>query len=209
MSSRRTSFTVAAGVAGALALVPTLATAHDNHQGQGNGPEGAPGQMKKPLSLDVKGALAGGGTFEGTISNLVFAYTAGQLRLSGTLEGMASGSGRNTRVQQAFSDVAATLTEDSHASSSGMARMNLQQDVCDILFLDLGPIFLDLLGLQVNLSRIILDINAIPGPGNLLGNLLCAIVGLLDPRSGLNLGGILGRILNNLLGALNSVLGGL
>ena len=51
---------------------------------------------------------------------------------------------------------------------------------CQILFLDVGPIFLDLLGLQVDLSRIVLDITAVAGAGNLLGNLLCALVGILD-----------------------------
>lgn len=52
---------------------------------------------------------------------------------------------------------------------------------CPILFLELGPLFLDLLGLQVSLSQITLDITAVAGPGNLLGNLLCAVAGLLDP----------------------------
>lgn len=52
---------------------------------------------------------------------------------------------------------------------------------CPILFLELGPLFLDLLGLQVSLSKITLDITAVAGEGNLLGNLLCAIAGLLDP----------------------------
>ena len=47
--------------------------------------------------------------------------------------------------------------------------------------MDIGPIFLDLLGLEVDLSRIVLEITAVQGPGNLLGNLLCALVGLLDP----------------------------
>jgi hypothetical protein len=51
---------------------------------------------------------------------------------------------------------------------------------CDILFLNLGPLHLDLLGLTVDLSEVTLDINAVPGAGNLLGNLLCALTGLLD-----------------------------
>jgi hypothetical protein len=56
---------------------------------------------------------------------------------------------------------------------------------CDILHLDLGPLSLDILGLQVDLSRIILDITAEAGAGNLLGNLLCAVAGLLDNPFGL------------------------
>ncbi|MDZ5619296.1 hypothetical protein [Nocardioides bizhenqiangii] len=51
---------------------------------------------------------------------------------------------------------------------------------CQILNLVLGPLDLNLLGLEVHLNRIVLNIVATPGPGNLLGNLLCAIAGLLD-----------------------------
>jgi hypothetical protein len=57
---------------------------------------------------------------------------------------------------------------------------------CQILHLEVGPIDLDLLGLQVHLDQIVLDITAQSGPGNLLGNLLCAIAGLLDGNAPLN-----------------------
>jgi hypothetical protein len=70
---------------------------------------------------------------------------------------------------------------------------------CEILSLVLGPLNLDLLGLQVRLNQVVLDIEAEPGPGNLLGNLLCAVAGLLDqggPLSGL------ANLLNQILGAL-------
>jgi hypothetical protein len=53
---------------------------------------------------------------------------------------------------------------------------------CQVLNLALGPINLDLLGLVVRTNRINLRIDAVPGAGNLLGNLLCAITGLLDPQ---------------------------
>ena len=67
------------------------------------------------------------------------------------------------------------------------------QATCDILHLELGPLDLDLLGLVVHLNQIVLDIDAQSGPGNLLGNLLCAIVGLLDSPSGL------AQLLNDIL----------
>jgi hypothetical protein len=51
---------------------------------------------------------------------------------------------------------------------------------CEILHLELGPLDLDLLGLEVHLDQVVLDITAQSGPGNLLGNLLCAVAGLLD-----------------------------
>jgi hypothetical protein len=72
---------------------------------------------------------------------------------------------------------------------------------CDILNLVLGPLDLDLLGLQVHLDRIVLNIVAQSGAGNLLGNLLCAVAGLLDG----GLAGQLGRLtdlLNRILGLL-------
>jgi len=51
---------------------------------------------------------------------------------------------------------------------------------CPILDLHLGPIDLNLLGLRVQTSEICLDVHAEPGPGNLLGNLLCDITNLLN-----------------------------
>ena len=77
---------------------------------------------------------------------------------------------------------------------------------CPILHLELGPLDLDLLGLQVHLDRVVLDITAVPGPGNLLGNLLCAVAGLLD---GVDLGGVLGNLLQNLIDAVIRLLEGL
>lgn len=63
---------------------------------------------------------------------------------------------------------------------------------CPILNLALGPINLNLLGLQVTTSPICLNVTGQPGPGNLLGNLLCAIAGLLD--RGVPLNTILARL---------------
>jgi hypothetical protein len=73
---------------------------------------------------------------------------------------------------------------------------------CRILHLDLGPIFLDLLGLQVSLNEVILDVTAVSGPGNLLGNLLCAVAHLLDGTPNLT-------ALDQLLARINAILGAL
>jgi hypothetical protein len=51
---------------------------------------------------------------------------------------------------------------------------------CHILDLTLGPLHLDLLGLVVDLNQVHLTITAQQGPGNLLGNLLCAVANLLN-----------------------------
>lgn len=77
--------------------------------------------------------------------------------------------------------------------------LNQTTGTCDILNLVLGPLDLDLLGLQVHLDQIVLDIVAESGAGNLLGNLLCAVAGLLDDGGALS---GLTDLLNQILGAL-------
>ena len=59
---------------------------------------------------------------------------------------------------------------------------------------------LNLLGLVVTLNQVHLNITAVAGPGNLLGNLLCAIAHLLD--GGAPDLGVLSTLLNRVLLAL-------
>jgi hypothetical protein len=54
---------------------------------------------------------------------------------------------------------------------------------CPIVHLVLGPLNLNLLGLKVHLNQLVLDVTAQSGPGNLLGNLLCSVAGLLNGPS--------------------------
>lgn len=72
---------------------------------------------------------------------------------------------------------------------------------CQILDLVLGPLDLDLLGLVVHLDRVHLNITAESGPGNLLGNLLCAVAGLLNGPVDL---GLLTNLLNAILALINA-----
>ena len=69
-----------------------------------------------------------------------------------------------------------------------------------------GPLDLNLLGLTVHLNEVVLDITAVPGAGNLLGNLLCAVANLLNGLSidllGTALTNVLTQLLNNILAAL-------
>jgi hypothetical protein len=72
---------------------------------------------------------------------------------------------------------------------------------CQILHLVLGPLNLNLLGLHVHLNRVVLDITAQSGNGNLLGNLLCSVANLLNGNS------LLQQQLTGLLNLLNGILG--
>ena len=69
---------------------------------------------------------------------------------------------------------------------------------CDILNLVLGPIDLNLLGLRVATNEVRLLVEAVPGAGNLLGNLLCAVTNLLNPSANTPLSQLV-QVLNALL----------
>ena len=71
------------------------------------------------------------------------------------------------------------------------------------MHLVLAPLNLNLLGLKVHLDKVLLNIVAVSGAGNLLGNLLCAVAGLLDG------GGALSSLLTKLNQILNQLLMGL
>ena len=53
---------------------------------------------------------------------------------------------------------------------------------------------------MVHLDQVHLNITAQSGPGNLLGNLLCGVAGLLDNGAS---GNAIANLLNRLLGLLN------
>jgi hypothetical protein len=149
-------------LAGVSAVMILLAAATGGAQ---QAPERAP--LGPPVS--VSGETENGGTFDGVIRGGQVTVQDGEAVLSGVLQGTVTNpDGSTERVSQQFSGVPLAVFNGGDAES------------CQILFLDVGPIFLDLLGLQVDLSPIQLDVTAVPGPGNLLGNLLCGLVGILD-----------------------------
>jgi hypothetical protein len=99
-----------------------------------------------------------------------FAVQNGQLV---ALAALRDATGRVLATAAVPVDLAQTGVSSAYSSA--------QQRTCRILHLVLGPLDLNLLGLRIQLNRVVLDITAERGPGNLLGNLLCAIAGLLDP----------------------------
>ena len=133
------------------------------------------------VTVPVTGETAAGDTFEGTYAISGFDVKNGSLVAVGTLSGTLTDA--VTGVEQTVSNVRVTFP----VTASG---------TCDILHLELGPLDLNLLGLVVHLDKIVLDIDAQSGPGNLLGNLLCAVAGLLDNGGALtNIASLLNQIL--------------
>jgi len=76
------------------------------------------------------------------------------------------------------------------------ATPNAANPTCPILNLHLGPIDLDVLGLEVATSEICLNVTAQSGTGNLLGNLLCDVANLLN--NGTPLSSVLTSLTNGL-----------
>ena len=162
----RSALTVFALFLGLVTALPSLA--------QGN-------NTTPSLNIPVVGS-GPGSTFTGNLAITRFVQTAtGGVAAVGTLTGLLT----NTATG-AVTSVVQNVT----------APAQVTQAACDILNLVLGPLHLDLLGLVVDLNQVVLNITAQPGPGNLLGNLLCSVTGLLDSPGGL------ARVLNQILGLL-------
>jgi hypothetical protein len=165
--------------------------------------------------VPVAGSLIGGGTFAGTMSvtHIDYDETTRKFLIDGVLNGTATTPAGAVQVVNAkFEDGASRLGRASattaSATSPSMVHMaSSSAATCDILFLDLGPLNLDLLGLTLDLAEVILDLNAVTGSGNLLGNLLCAVTGLLDGVGFLASIGQLLDSINNILDGLSGLLG--
>ena len=163
-----------------------------------------PGRAALLTDVPVTGALSDGGTFVGTFTAKRIDYDEAtkSLVMTGILTGTATtAAGQVSTVTQQFT-APFTLTHSSSAATAGIYQHTQATGTCGILFLDLGPLHLDLLGLTVDLNEVVLAVNAVSGAGNLLGNLLCAVVNLLD------VGALIGTI-QNLLNVINNVLAGL
>ncbi|MCU7727467.1 hypothetical protein ODJ79_27355 [Actinoplanes sp. KI2] len=138
------------------------------------------------LATPITGT-ADNGSFAGTFTPTAFSSRNGNLLATGVLTGTvrdSSGAAIGTVTQTVSMPVAVAAA------------------TCQVLNLVLGPLHLDLLGLVVDLNQVHLVITAVQAPGNLLGNLLCAITHLLD---GTPTAGGLAALLNAIL----ALLGGL
>jgi hypothetical protein len=142
----------------------------------GAGPAAA---QTKPFTKTVKltGTAKNGKKFNGTYTIQRFTHRGSKLYAVGTVKGRLKGR----RVTKHNVRIPATLQRHDGAVTS--QAPNPTPGACQILDLVLQPIDLNLLGLHVATSRIEALIEAVPGAGALLGNLLCAITGILDPQA--------------------------
>ena len=132
----------------------------------------------RPLStiasaLPVTGeALAGDGEFRGRYRIRQFGVDNGNLVAVGVLTGVLTRGDDQQTIRRSGVVMPVDI--------SPVGALVAQVTSCRILTLTLGPLDLNLLGLRVQLNQINLRITGQRGPGNLLGNLLCSLAGLLD-----------------------------
>jgi hypothetical protein len=139
----------------------------------------------------VTGTSADGTSFDGALTNVRFRAQRGQMFVSGVLTGT---------VRDATGAETGSVNQRISTPVGGQAGSFLAvAQSCQILDLVLGPLDLNLLGLVVHLDTVHLNITAESGPGNLLGNLLCAVVNLLNGPAPAQL---VARILNAIIALL-------
>jgi hypothetical protein len=161
MKSRTATITRLA-LALALALLPVTAAFA---QTQARPPP--TGGITVPISGTLGAAGATPGTLTGTFTVQRFAQQNGNLVAVGTLVGTFTDA--TTQAARTVVSQVALPVDPAQTTAT-----------CPILHLVLGPLDLNLLGLTVHLNQVVLDITAVSGPGNLLGNLLCAVANLLN-----------------------------
>jgi hypothetical protein len=127
------------------------------------------GTMTSSVSGTFTDAAGATGTLTGTFTPTRFAVQNGQVVATGILHMVPAGA------PVTLEDTQVTLpVQLPGANDVGTLAL------CPVLHLVLGPLDLNLLGVLVHLNTVVLDITAQSGPGNLLGNLLCAITNLLN-----------------------------
>jgi hypothetical protein len=196
---------ISASLLGASA-VATPASAATDASHQSPAAAGVAAAQNAGLVQDVKPVdVTGTPQFAGQFTLQRFKSQQGVLYAVGRLEGMLGQRFVSKRVSWPVTDAAAN---DTAGGPQGFAAPQVvpTPNACSILTLALGPLDLNLLGLRVALDPVNLLIEAIPDPGNLLGNLLCAVAGLLDGGLG---GGPLAGLLTSITNLLNAILAGL
>lgn len=177
-----------------------------------------PAAVRQP----VIGSFQGGGSFVGTVTINRFERTAtNQIVAVGFVTGVLSrglrvlgtGTAGEVRWPVAVRSGGQLLNIHGTAKRNGITRVAwspqartgrytlVQATSCTVLDVALGPINVDLLGLQVALSAVTLNLSGTQGTP--LGDLVCSVSDLLGNVAGLV------NVLNGILGLLTGLLGGL
>jgi hypothetical protein len=190
---------IAVAVGASLFLIAPQAQAAPSHTStsQTRGSAVSAASLSAPVTGSFTDASGGQGVFSGTFTPTKFTAPNNKVTATGTLTGTLTDS------------TGAVLGTVTKTVSSPLATGNSTDAVpavsCQILDLRIAPIDLNLLGLVVHTDTIHLNITAQSGPGNLLGNLLCAVAGLLNGGGLAGLGATLAGLLNQIIAILNGL----
>jgi hypothetical protein len=174
------------------------------------------------LTLPTVGRFAKGGEFTGAVSINRFEQRGNQIVAIGFVSGVLSRGGRRLGTA-VVGEVAwpVSVMSGGQLLASGQARGTgrptqiawspgvgsafrlrpVQAESCQVIDVALGPINVDVLGLQVALSPVMFNLVGVTGTA--LGDLVCEVSDLLG-----NVAAVVG-VLNNLLSLLTGLLGGL
>jgi hypothetical protein len=175
----------------------------------------------RALTLPIAGTFQGGGDFKGTISISRFANSGNQIVAVGLVSGVLTRGPRTVGTV-----VAGEMTWPVVVHSGGQLLVNrrtvdtggfthavwspqqssgrfmlVQAENCPVLDVALGPANVNLLGFQVALGAVSLNLTGVSGTP--LGDLVCAASNLLGNVAGLV------NLLNSILSLVTGLLGGL
>jgi len=174
---------VSASLLGATAITTSASAANDGSSAaatsQAVQQAATSGVLQQHKPTNITGHADNGTPFSGTFTLQRFRQHNGALyavwQLAGTL-------GTNTTTKQVsfpVSGVSNDVPTQGLTAPHGLAAPAQTAGACSVLNLHLGALDVNLLGLHVHLDPVFLLIEAIPGAGALLGNLLCSVAGLL------------------------------
>lgn len=170
MNARRFTIIFIAAFLTAVALGSNAVAAH------------GPGEASRLSPVPVSGTFTdadGAGTFSGTLKIKRFAARDGALVALGTVSGtlMSATGATRTIEDQPVTLPVTNISVGGSAPSAAAGPITTQQAAqdCQILHLEFGGITLNVLGVEVMLSPIVLDISL----GGLLGGILCGLLGAL------------------------------
>jgi hypothetical protein len=172
------------------------------------------------LTLPATGTFARGGEFTGTISINRFDRRGNEIIAIGFVSGVLSRGARavgtavagevawivrvssgDLSLIRGRSPAAGRVMRVAWSPSEPSTLLRVQAESCPVLNVTLGPTSVDLLGFQVTLSGITLDLTGVMGTP--LGDLVCAASDLLGDVAALV------NLLNSILGLVTGLLGGL
>jgi len=180
----------------AVGVSPVIAD-DDSKSNNGKGPN-APARLIVPLTGAV--VSGGGGTFTGSFSISSFENRGGTIHAVGMVSGVVIGPNARSGISGPLA-LPVTVTSDQPLATRS-ALVVAQAVPCEI-HLSFGGLTLNLLGVDVTLSPVMIDLVAGSGP---LGNLVGQICTLLNTVG--DVVGLVTNLLNTLLGLLGGVVGG-